>query len=79
MTGQIGFIGLGNLGFHLAASLIKAGFSVTVHDLNRDTAAPLLAKGAQWADSPAALSARCESVLTCLPSPAAVTRVVTGE
>jgi 3-hydroxyisobutyrate dehydrogenase len=79
MVHQIGFIGLGNLGFHLAASLVKAGFAVTVHDLNRDAAAPLLAKGAQWADSPAALAARCESVLTCLPSPAAVTRVVTGE
>jgi 3-hydroxyisobutyrate dehydrogenase len=79
MAHQIGFIGLGNLGFHLAASLVKAGFAVTVHDLNRDAAAPLLAKGAQWADSPAALAARCESVLTCLPSPAAVTRVVTGE
>lgn len=79
MTRQIGFIGLGNLGFHLAASLIKAGFSLIVHDLNRDTAIPLLDLGAGWADSPAALASRCETVITCLPSPLAVTRVVSGQ
>ncbi|HVJ40039.1 MAG TPA: NAD(P)-dependent oxidoreductase [Dongiaceae bacterium] len=79
MTRQIGFIGIGNLGFHLAASLIKAGFSVTVHDLNREAALPLLEQGASWADSPAELASRCETVMTCLPSPAAVTRVVSGE
>jgi 3-hydroxyisobutyrate dehydrogenase len=79
MTRQIGFIGLGNLGFHLAASLIKAGFSLIVHDLNRDAAVPLLDLGAGWADSPAALASRCETVMTCLPSPLAVTRVVSGQ
>jgi 3-hydroxyisobutyrate dehydrogenase len=79
MTRQIGFIGLGNLGFHLASSLVKAGFSLTVHDLNRDAAAPLLERGATWADSPAAVASRCETVMTCLPSPLAVTRVMTGE
>lgn len=79
MTRQIGFIGLGNLGFHLAASLIKAGFNLTVHDLNRDTAVPLVNLGATWANSPAAVASRCDTVMTCLPSPAAVTRVVAGE
>ena len=29
-----GFIGLGNLGRHLAGSLIREGFTVTVSDLN---------------------------------------------
>jgi len=76
---KIGFIGLGNLGFHLAASLVKKGFAVTVHDLHRETAAPLLAQGATWADSPAATASKCDSVITCLPSPAVVTRVVAGE
>ena len=32
------FIGLGNLGSHLAASLCREGFDVTVHDLNRQAA-----------------------------------------
>lgn len=79
MTRQIGFIGIGNLGFHLAASLVKAGFNVTVHDLNRDAAAPLLQRGASWADSPAEVARRCDTVMTCLPSPQAVTRVISGE
>ena len=33
-----GFIGLGNLGGHLAASLLRAGFDVSVHDRNRQAA-----------------------------------------
>jgi 3-hydroxyisobutyrate dehydrogenase len=40
---RYGFIGLGNLGKHLAASLLQAGFDLTVHDLNRDAAADLIA------------------------------------
>ena len=32
---RYGFIGLGNLGGHLAASLLRAGFQVTVHDIDR--------------------------------------------
>jgi 3-hydroxyisobutyrate dehydrogenase len=31
---RYGFIGLGNLGGHLAVSLLKAGFEVTVNDLD---------------------------------------------
>ena len=37
---RYGFIGLGNLGGHLAASLLCAGFKMTVHDQNRLAAAP---------------------------------------
>ncbi|QHO06442.1 hypothetical protein S245_047580 [Arachis hypogaea] len=33
---NVGFIGLGNMGSRMATNLIKAGFSVTVHDLNSD-------------------------------------------
>ena len=39
---KYGYIGLGNLGKHLAASLRRAGFTVVVNDLNRETAQPLL-------------------------------------
>ena len=48
---KVGYIGLGNLGFHLAHNLLKAGHTVTVTDLNKDLAAPLLAAGARWADT----------------------------
>ena len=66
---RYGFIGLGHLGGHLAASLLKAGFKLTVHDINRDLADRHLAMGAIWAASPKALAAASDAVLTCLPSP----------
>jgi 3-hydroxyisobutyrate dehydrogenase len=76
---RYGFIGLGNLGTHLAGSLVRADFHVTVHDLNRSAAEPLIAAGARWAESPKACAAASDAVITCLPSPAASRAVVTGE
>ena len=75
---RYGFIGLGHLGGYLAQSLIKGGFPVTVHDLDRTAADPHLALGAAWADSPAETAAVSDAVITCLPSPAASAAVVTG-
>ena len=67
---QYGFIGLGNLGGFLAASLIREGFKVTVTDLNRQAAEKLEQSGAVWAENPAALTRSVDAVITCLPSPA---------
>ena len=76
---RLGFIGVGHLGVHLAGSLLKAGFPLTVSDLDRKAADGLVAAGAAWAASPREVAARSDSVFTCLPSPAAVTSVVAGE
>ena len=65
-----GYIGLGNLGGHLAASLLRAGFKVTVYDLDPKLAERHLALGATWASSPADLARSVDHVFTCLPSPA---------
>ncbi|MCT4554868.1 MAG: NAD(P)-dependent oxidoreductase [Pelagimonas sp.] len=65
-----GYIGLGNLGASCAACLLRAGFDVTVFDLDADLAAPLVAGGAVLADSAAALAEAADHVITCLPSPA---------
>jgi 3-hydroxyisobutyrate dehydrogenase len=73
---RYGYIGLGNLGGHLAASLLKAGFTVTVHDRDRAAASRLLALGAAWADTPATLAETCDAVITCLPSPAVSEQVL---
>jgi 3-hydroxyisobutyrate dehydrogenase len=75
---NVGFIGLGNLGQHLAASLLRAGHQVTVNDLNQSAAKQLLATGATWADSPGALAERVDTVFTCLPSPAVIAKVMEG-
>ena len=66
---KYGFIGLGNLGAHLAKSLLNAGFNVTVHDLDRGTAKNLEAAGAIWANTPEEAAAEVDAVVTCLPSP----------
>ncbi|WP_440659139.1 NAD(P)-dependent oxidoreductase, partial [Ensifer adhaerens] len=64
-----GYIGLGNLGGHLAASLLKAGFKVVVHDRHKHLSDRLVADGAIWADSPEDMARQCDAVITCLPSP----------
>ncbi len=45
---EVGFIGLGNVGGKLAGSLLRNGVSLTVRDLDRDAAKPLLDAGARW-------------------------------
>ncbi|MCA3514950.1 MAG: NAD(P)-dependent oxidoreductase [Rhodobacter sp.] len=67
---RYGYVGLGNLGGHLAAGLLKAGFPVTVHDRDRALADRHLALGATWAGSAGDLAAGVDHVITCLPSPA---------
>ena len=73
---QYGYIGLGNLGAACAVCLLKAGFKVTVHDLNPALAAPLVASGATLASSAEELAAAVDHVITCLPSPAVSERVL---
>jgi 3-hydroxyisobutyrate dehydrogenase len=75
---RYGFIGLGNLGGHLAASLLRHGFDVAVTDLDPALATRLTDAGAVWASSPAELAAQCDAVVTCLPSPS-VSEKVLGE
>ena len=76
---RIGFVGVGRLGAHLAASLLRAGFSLRIHDLDREAAASLEASGAQWADSMVELAHDVDVVITCLPSPQAVALVLEGD
>ena len=75
---RYGFVGLGHLGAPLAASLLRAGFALTVHDRDPAAAADLLAAGATWADHPQAVAERVDAVITCLPSPDASRHVLAG-
>jgi len=65
-----GYIGLGNLGGHLAASLIRNGFDLVVHDRDPALCERHRAMGAKVATSVADLAGQVDHVLTCLPSPA---------
>ena len=75
---RVGFIGLGHLGGYLAASVLRGGFDLTIHDLDRSLGDPLVERGALWAKSAGDVARASDVVLTCLPSPKAVSSVVAG-
>src|SRR3954471_25075087 len=76
---NIGFIGLGKMGFPMARRLIEAGHALVVFDTRKDAVDRLAAMGAQAAASPRDVADRVETVLASLPSLAASLEVATGE
>jgi len=75
---EIGFIGLGKMGYPMARRLIEAGHQLTVFDTSKEALDRLVALGAQAAASPKDIADRCESVLASLPSLQASLDVATG-
>jgi 3-hydroxyisobutyrate dehydrogenase-like beta-hydroxyacid dehydrogenase len=75
---KIGFIGLGTMGARMASNLQRAGHDLTVHDVRREAAAPFLAAGAVWAQTPREVAAASEVVFTSLPGPPEVETVALG-
>lgn len=76
---KVGFIGTGQMGKHMSRRILEAGYELAVHDLNQEAAAPLIKKGAGWAESPAEMTKSCRLIITSLPEPQDVERVVYGE
>jgi 3-hydroxyisobutyrate dehydrogenase len=76
---DIGFIGVGNMGAGMANNLLKAGYALIIHDINRDRAAPLLEKGARWAETPRQVAVQSEMTFTSLPGPVEVEAVALGQ
>jgi 3-hydroxyisobutyrate dehydrogenase-like beta-hydroxyacid dehydrogenase len=76
---RVGFIGLGNMGGPLAGFVLKAGFSLVVHDLRKEAASTLLEGGAAWADSPKDVAAQCEVICICVPGPPEMQAVTLGD
>ncbi len=73
---KYGYVGLGNLGGHLAASLIRKGFDVTVFDLDKSLSDRHIKAGAKWAATPRELAEGVDHVFTCLPSPVVSEKVL---
>lgn len=65
---RLGVIGLGRMGSAICGRLAQQGYEVVGHDLRRELAAEAAALGARWASSVPELAARCEVVITVLPS-----------
>lgn len=71
----IGFIGLGNMGQHMARNLIKAGHSLKVFDLSEDNVRYVAQSGAKAASSAAEAVTDVDFVVTMVPVGADVRRV----
>ena len=78
MLKHVGFIGLGKMGMPMATRLIDAGYTLTVHDVNRKACDTLAAKGARIGASPAVIASEVDTVLLSLPNPAIVREVALG-
>ena len=76
---RVGFIGIGTMGSGMALNALKTGCEMVVHDLRKEAAAPHLAAGAKWADSPAEAAKGADVVFTSLPKPNDVEKVGLGE
>ncbi|CAF0811339.1 unnamed protein product [Brachionus calyciflorus] len=75
----IGFIGLGNMGAHMARNLIKKGHELVVYDVNNQSVNELTKFGAKSSESPADLAAKTQNIITMLPSHPHVNEVYLGK
>jgi hypothetical protein len=76
---EIGFVGVGTMGFHMVRRLLEAGHSVVACDTRSEAVARVTALGATAAKSPREVADRTETVMASLPSLDAVLAVATGK
>jgi 3-hydroxyisobutyrate dehydrogenase-like beta-hydroxyacid dehydrogenase len=72
---KITFIGLGNMGCPMATNLTRAGYDITVCDLDHTRAEPILALGAKFANTPSAAAKGADIVMTSLPGPQQISEI----
>jgi 3-hydroxyisobutyrate dehydrogenase-like beta-hydroxyacid dehydrogenase len=74
----VAFIGLGKMGFAMAANLQRAGYPLVVWNRSSEKAGPLLAAGATLAKSPAAAAQSADIVISSLADDKSLRAVVSG-
>ena len=77
-TPSVGFIGLGQMGFGMAANLLKAGHDVLAYDVAAEPLARFVARGGRAAAHPAEIGVACRSVMVMVVSGAQVDAVLFG-
>lgn len=75
----IGFIGLGNMGAHMARNLIKKGHELIVYDINSKSVSELVKAGAKTLKTPAEIASKTKHIITMLPSHPHVLEVFTSK
>ncbi|HET6309281.1 MAG TPA: NAD(P)-dependent oxidoreductase [Rhodopila sp.] len=79
MTISVGFVGIGNMGWPMAACLVKSGFTVNVNDSRRETANNFVQQVGGFApDSLRQLAEMSDVIVTMLPTSVIVERVLSG-
>jgi 3-hydroxyisobutyrate dehydrogenase-like beta-hydroxyacid dehydrogenase len=75
---DIGFIGLGNMGAHMARRLVQAGHKVFIYDTRQEAIGNIAALGGIAVRSPKEVADSAETVMVSLPTPDIVLKVATG-
>jgi len=79
MDTRLGFIGLGIMGAPMAGRLMDARYSLAIHSRTKSKTSRLIARGARFLDSPAAVAAECNFVFICVTDTRDVEAVVRGD
>lgn len=79
MKKNVGFIGLGIMGRPMTLNLLKAGYKVTVYDINKEAVEKLVAEGAKGAASPKEVGENSDVIITMVPNSQHVREVVLSE
>lgn len=75
----IGFIGIGVMGKSMAGHLIDAGYPVVVYSRTQAKAEELVAKGAEWTNSPKEVAEKANVIITMVGYPVDVEEVYLGD
>lgn len=79
MSQKAGFIGLGKMGKCMVLNLIKAGFNLTVYDIDKEPMDFLASRGAEAVNSPAEVAKKSDVIIFSLPDATVVKSIVMGE
>lgn len=76
---KVGFIGLGLMGSRMAMNLLKKDHELVVYNRTKEKAQPLVEKGAELVETPAALGKKVDIVITMLSKPKVVNDIAIGK
>lgn len=76
---DIGFIGLGIMGRHMAGHLQQAGHRLHLYNRSRGGAQALIERGATWYERPADVARACDALFTMVGFPSDVEALYLGE
>ena len=76
---RVGWIGTGVMGGSMCGHLLQKGYPIVVSTRTKERAAPLVERGATWADTPRAVSEQSDIVCTIVGFPADVREVYFGQ